>query len=99
MVSFDIHGGEPAVRTFVEHLQYFSLAESLGGVESLVCHPPSMTQAPVSRRALSEAGIGDSLIRLSIGLEDTDDLLSDILGALDAASHVVTLRRVFGTTT
>jgi cystathionine gamma-synthase len=50
MVSFDIHGGEPAVRTFVEHLQYFSLAESLGGVESLVCHPPSMTHAPLSLR-------------------------------------------------
>jgi cystathionine gamma-synthase len=94
MVSFDINGGEAAVRAFVENLQYFSLAESLGGVESLVCHPPSMTHAPVNRKALAEAGIGESLIRLSIGLEDTDDLLSDILQALEAASHAVTLKRV-----
>ena len=96
MVSFDIKGGEAAVRAFVEALRHFSLAESLGGVESLVCHPPSMTHAPVSRKALAEAGIGESLIRLSVGLEDTDDLLNDILLALDAASHAVTLRSVSG---
>jgi cystathionine gamma-synthase len=94
MVSFDIAGGEAAVRAFVERLQYFSLAESLGGVESLVCHPPSMTHAPVSRKALHEAGIGESLVRLSVGLEDTDDLLSDILQALDTAAHAVTLKSV-----
>ena len=97
MVSFDINGGEAAVRAFVEHLKYFSLAESLGGVESLVCHPPSMTHAPVSRDALEEAGIGENLIRLSVGLEDTDDLLNDILLALEAASHAVTLRTVTAT--
>ena len=96
MVSFDIKGGEAAVRAFVEALRHFSLAESLGGVESLVCHPPSMTHAPVSRKALAEAGIGESLVRLSVGLEDTDDLLNDILLALDAASHAVTLRSVSG---
>jgi cystathionine gamma-synthase len=94
MVSFDINGGEAAVREFVESLQFFSLAESLGGVESLVCHPPSMTHAPVNRKALAEAGIGESLVRLSIGLEDTDDLLADILQALEAASHAVSLKSV-----
>lgn len=94
MVSFDINGGEAAVRAFVESLQYFSLAESLGGVESLVCHPPSMTHAPVSRAALAEAGIGESLVRLSVGLEDTDDLLNDILRALEVASHAVSLKTV-----
>jgi cystathionine gamma-synthase len=85
MVSFDIRGGETAVRAFVDHLQYFSLAESLGGVESLVCHPPTMTHAPVDATALAEAGIGPSLIRLSVGLESTEDLVADILEALDAA--------------
>ena len=72
-------------KAFVNHLQYFSLAESLGGVESLVCHPASMTHAPVSAGALAEAGIGESLIRLSIGLESVEDLVADVLEALDAA--------------
>jgi cystathionine gamma-synthase len=85
MVSFDLAGGEAAVRAFVESLKYFSLAESLGGVESLVCHPASMTHAPVSEAALAEAGIGQNLIRLSIGLEASEDLISDVLLALDKA--------------
>jgi cystathionine gamma-synthase len=86
MVSFEIAGGEPAVRTFVEHLQYFSLAESLGGVESLVCHPRSMTHAPVSEEALKEAGIEPNLIRLSVGVESGDDLVADVLAALEATT-------------
>jgi cystathionine gamma-synthase len=84
MVSFDISGDESAVRIFVESLKYFSLAESLGGVESLVCHPPSMTHAPVSEKALAEAGIRPNLLRLSIGLECSEDLIADILEALEA---------------
>jgi cystathionine gamma-synthase len=86
MVSFEIAGGELAVRTFVEHLKYFSLAESLGGVESLVCHPPSMTHAPVSAEALREAGIKSNLIRLSVGVESGGDLVADVLEALEATS-------------
>ncbi len=86
MISFEINGGEEAVRAFIEHLQYFSLAESLGGVESLVCHPPSMTHAPVSDDALEEAGISQSLIRLSVGLEASEDLVDDVLNALNAAT-------------
>jgi cystathionine gamma-synthase len=85
MISFEIDGGEEAVRAFIEHLRFFSLAESLGGVESLVCHPPSMTHAPVSSKALQEAGISQSLIRLSVGLEAGEDLVDDVLRALDAA--------------
>jgi len=85
MISFEIDGGEQAVRAFVDELRYFSLAESLGGVESLVCHPPSMTHAPVSPEALAEAGISQNLIRLSVGLEASDDLLGDVLQALAAA--------------
>src|SRR5690606_36756535 len=86
MVSFEIAGGEPAVRTFVESLQYFSLAESLGGVESLVCHPRSMTHAPVSEESLREAGIKPNLIRLSVGIESGDDLVADVLAALEATA-------------
>jgi cystathionine gamma-synthase len=85
MISFEIAGGHAAVRAFVESLRYFSLAESLGGVESLVCHPASMTHAPVAADALREAGIRPNLIRLSVGLESAEDLVSDCLGALDAA--------------
>ncbi|MDH3587460.1 MAG: cystathionine gamma-synthase [Gammaproteobacteria bacterium] len=85
MISFELDGGEDAVRAFVDRLRYFSLAESLGGVESLVCHPPSMTHAPVSDEALAAAGIGQGLIRLSVGLEAGEDLVDDVLKALDAA--------------
>jgi cystathionine gamma-synthase len=85
MVSFEISGGQPAVKEFVEHLQLFSLAESLGGVESLVCHPPSMTHAPVSESALATAGIKPNLVRLSVGVENGDDLVADVLAALQAA--------------
>jgi cystathionine gamma-synthase len=85
MISFEIDGGEAAVRAFIDHLQFFSLAESLGGVESLVCHPPSMTHAPVSEEALAQAGISRNLIRLSIGLEAAEDLVDDVLRALAAA--------------
>jgi len=85
MISFEIDGGEVAVRAFIDELRYFSLAESLGGVESLVCHPPSMTHAPVCAEALAEAGISQSLIRLSVGLEASEDLVDDVLRALAAA--------------
>lgn len=88
MVSFEIAGGEAAVKVFVEKLRFFSLAESLGGVESLVCHPPSMTHAPVSEDALAEAGIRQNLVRLSVGLECSEDLVVDILQALNAAHRV-----------
>jgi cystathionine gamma-synthase len=94
MLSFEIDGGEAAVRAFVENLRHFSLAESLGGVESLVCHPPSMTHAPLSDEALATAGISQTLIRLSVGLEYGQDLLTDVLQALDAAAHAITLRPV-----
>ncbi|MCH8248958.1 MAG: cystathionine gamma-synthase [Proteobacteria bacterium] len=94
IVSFEISGGQEAIRTFVAELNYFSLAESLGGVESLVCHPASMTHAPVSEEALAEAGIGSNLVRLSIGLESSEDLVTDILQALDAVKLARTLRAV-----
>ncbi len=94
MLSFEIAGGVPAVQAFVETLRFFSLAESLGGVESLVCHPPTMTHAPVSAAALAQAGISQSLVRLSVGLESPEDLVSDVLGGLQAAAQAGALRSV-----
>jgi cystathionine gamma-synthase len=78
MLSFELEGGETEVRTFVESLQQFSLAESLGGVESLVCHPATMTHAAMDEAARKTAGISDNLIRLSIGIEDPADLIADL---------------------
>ncbi|HEY5643604.1 MAG TPA: cystathionine gamma-synthase [Woeseiaceae bacterium] len=94
MISFELAGGEAEVRAFVENLRYFSLAESLGGVESLVCHPASMTHAPLTPEALAEAGISPTLVRLSIGLEGTEDLVADLLEALESATRASALRAV-----
>jgi cystathionine gamma-synthase len=94
MVSFELKGGEEAVRAFVENLAYFSLAESLGGVESLVCHPASMTHAPVSEERKAAAGVTPSLIRLSVGLESAEDLVEDLLNALEVARTAPRLEAV-----
>ena len=85
MLSVELAGGEAAVRAFVDGLQYFTLAESLGGVESLVAHPATMTHAAMSAEARAVAGISDGLLRLSVGIEHADDLLADISAALDRA--------------
>ena len=85
MVSFDVDTDAVCIRTFAEGLRHFSLAESLGGVESLVCHPSSMTHAPLSAEDKRTAGIGEGLIRLSVGIESGDDLLNDVRRALDTA--------------
>lgn len=82
MVSFELAGGVSAARTLAEGLSWFSLAESLGGVESLVCHPATMTHAPMTPEARAEAGISDSLIRLSVGIEAAEDLVADLAQAL-----------------
>jgi cystathionine gamma-synthase len=85
MVSFEVRGGEPAVRALVESLECFTLAESLGGVESLVAHPATMTHAAMPPEARAVAGIRDSLLRLSVGIEDAGDLVADLRRALSAA--------------
>lgn len=87
IVSFDIDGGLDAARRFLEHCRVFALAESLGGVESLVNHPAIMTHASVPAETRARLGIGDSLIRLSVGVEDCEDLLADLDQALAAAGH------------
>lgn len=78
MITFFIKGGLPAARKFLESVQVFALAESLGGVESLVEHPAIMTHASVPAEQRKVLGIDDSLIRLSVGVEDVDDLLADL---------------------
>jgi cystathionine gamma-synthase len=85
MVSFELHGGIDAVQRVVNSLRCFTLAESLGGVESLVAHPATMTHASMDEAARATAGIEDSLLRLSVGIEHADDLVADLAGALDAA--------------
>ena len=85
MLSFDLHGGEAAVKAAVEGLGLWTLAESLGGVESLVAHPATMTHAAMSPEALALAGIGPGLLRLSVGIEQVDDLAADLTAALDRA--------------
>ncbi len=76
MMSFELKGGLDAVKKLFDVIELFSLAESLGGVESLIVHPATMTHAAMSPEALKTAGISDGLIRLSIGLEDARDLIA-----------------------
>jgi len=78
MVSFDIKGDINDAAAFLTRLNEFSLAESLGGVESLICHPATMTHAGMEATARAEAGVGDTLIRISVGIEDVKDLLTDL---------------------
>jgi cystathionine beta-lyase/cystathionine gamma-synthase len=85
MISFDIGSAERA-RVFCDSLLIFTLAESLGGVESLVCHPATMTHAAVPEDERERQGIGDGLVRLSVGIEDASDLEADLATALDAAA-------------
>jgi cystathionine gamma-synthase len=86
MVSFELKGGLPQIKAFLHGLSCFSLAESLGGVESLVAHPASMTHAGMAIEARQRAGISDSLLRLSVGIEDADDLIADLRSGLERAA-------------
>lgn len=88
MLSFELAGGREAVRRFVEAVKLFTLAESLGGIESLVAHPGTMTHASMDADARRAAGITDGLLRLSIGLEAEEDLISDLDAALEAVSQM-----------
>ena len=83
MVSFSIKGNklEDAV-TIVSNMHYFTLAESLGGVESLCGHPASMTHAAIPKKERNKTGVVDSLVRLSVGIEDVTDLIDDLKNSL-----------------
>lgn len=91
MVSFELHGGEEAVRTFLDGLEYFTLAESLGGVESLVAHPATMTHVSMGEEARAAAGIGPGLLRLSVGIEEWQGLVMDLNRALRRVEESVIL--------
>lgn len=82
MISLKLHGGIPAAKRFLTRTKLFSLAESLGGVESLVCHPTTMTHASIPKEVREARGVDDGLIRLSVGIEDVDDLRADLKHAL-----------------
>jgi cystathionine gamma-synthase len=86
MVSFEIAGGVAEVERFTSSLQHFTLAESLGGVESLIAHPATMTHASMTPEARTSAGITESLVRLSVGIEAAQDLIADLTRALDLAA-------------
>lgn len=83
MVSFDV-GSLEAARTVLEAVKVCTLAESLGGVESLICHPATMTHASVTAETRERLGITDGLVRISVGVEDTDDIIADLDQALAA---------------
>lgn len=99
IVSLELEGGHDAVREFVSDLEYFSLAESLGGVESLIAHPATMTHAAMDPAARLKAGLADGLLRLSVGIEAFEDLQADLAAGLERAGAVgqVATRRL-GTT-
>ena len=83
MVSFTLRGPESRALEFAKHTKLFSLAESLGGVESLLCHPARMTHGSIPKEERERRGITDGLLRLSVGIEGIDDLIGDLTHALD----------------
>ncbi|MBC8945737.1 MULTISPECIES: cystathionine gamma-synthase [Xenorhabdus] len=85
MLSFELDGDEQTMRRFLSALKLFTLAESLGGVESLISHTATMTHAGMSAEARKQAGITDSLLRVSVGIEDSQDLIADLNNAFQAA--------------
>lgn len=83
LLSFELKGGAEKTPIFVEKLKIFTLAQSLGGTESLISHPTTMTHAGISAQARQAAGISDQLLRISVGLEDVNDLIADLAQALE----------------
>jgi cystathionine beta-lyase/cystathionine gamma-synthase len=92
MLSFELEGGAEAAAAFLKGLRLWTLGESLGSVKSLLCQPATMTHASVEPEVRREAGIEDGLLRLSVGIEEADDLIADLAQALDAVSGVTSLR-------
>ncbi|MEH8018734.1 cystathionine gamma-synthase [Rheinheimera muenzenbergensis] len=87
MCSFDLAADAALLPVFFSALRLFTLAQSLGGIESLICHPGSMTHASMDAQAQQTAGIGPTLIRLSVGIENADDLLADLQQAFNAVAQ------------
>jgi cystathionine gamma-synthase len=87
MVSFDLAADAALLPVFFSALHLLTLAQSLGGIESLICHPGTMTHASMDAKAQQTAGIGPTLIRLSVGIENSDDLLADLQQAFNAVAE------------
>lgn len=88
MITFFLKGGIEESRIFLEHCHLFSLAESLGGVESLIEHPAIMTHASIPAETRKKTGISDNLIRISLGIEDVNDLIADLENAFEALRKI-----------
>lgn len=93
LVSFELRGGPAAQRALLGALRLFTLAESLGGVESLIAHPATMTHSAMTPESRAEAGISNRLLRLSVGIEHPDDLVADLRAGLDQARKTREARR------
>ena len=91
MLSFELEGGAEAAAAFLKGLRLWTLGESLGSVKSLLCQPATMTHASVEPEVRKEAGIEDGLLRLSVGIEEADDLITDLAQALDQVGEVTSL--------
>jgi cystathionine beta-lyase/cystathionine gamma-synthase len=88
MLSFELEGPPQRAYDFASRLKYFSLAESLGGVESLICHPGRMTHGSIPAAERERRGVSDGLLRLSVGIEDSADLIDDLRDALEATAGI-----------
>ena len=84
LISFEVKGGVAAGRALLDNVRLMTLAVSLGGIETLIQHPASMTHAAMRREGRVAAGISDGLVRVSVGCEDVDDLIADFTQALEA---------------
>ena len=93
MVSFTLKGPQQRAIDFANRMHYFSLAESLGGVESLICHPARMTHGSIPKEEREKRGVTDGLLRLSVGIEDIEDLVEDLRSALARTDSLDMLRR------
>jgi cystathionine beta-lyase/cystathionine gamma-synthase len=89
MISFELKGGVPAGRTLMNSVKLCSLAESLGAVETMITHPATMTHAEVPVEERIARGLTDGLVRISVGIEDVDDILEDLAQALEQVSPAV----------
>jgi methionine-gamma-lyase len=96
MIAFELAGGADAGRILMNNVRLITLAVSLGGVESLIEHPASMTHAAVTEEEQREEGITPGLVRLSVGCEDLDDIRADLAQALAAAEEAMPVRRSAG---
>src|SRR5579862_7326437 len=93
MVSFELDGTMEEVIAFASSRRYFALAESLGGVKALICHPATMTHASIPAEERAKLGLSDSLLRLSPGCENSEDLVEDLLEGLSSIADARASRK------